>query len=973
MAFPRTACNASSVGSTDRLTRKKSSSSRHDQTPKRIKMNRNDVYVFSHTHWDREWYLSQRQFQVLLARTLDGVLDVLECESVLRTFVAAGQTSILEDYLELRPANLARLQRLVTEGRILVGPWYTMPDLWLPSGEALVRNLLHGRIDCEALGVSPQDVGYVPDSFGHVEQMPQILRGFGIDHYLFSRGRPEAVSNCLEFVWQSPGGNGEVVAHCLPQGYQNGAMLPAAGNVDAIEKRMRSTIDEYARTSSRPDLSLLCNGVDHIWVQGDLPDVLAAAESALPDATFHHGSILDYLDAFDRRDPAAQPLPPYRGVLRRNYQQSGELHGTWSSRIDNKLDNDRCLRFLERVAEPLLALARRSGVDVGEAEMHLAWRLALQNHAHDSICGCSDDRVHEDIAARFRQSLELAEMIVQETLRDWNANVAAGEAALLRLNGLAGGGGVHELRIDSASPTPPEIVDENGDALATQPLSTRKLRRWDVVMRDDADYDEERFEFHEHRLAVALPDAPPCTIQQYAMSDQSASGATGTADECHASDSVLSNRHLRVVLRRDGAIDVFDFASETWFRGLLAMTDEADLGGGYYFAPAPGDKPESSAENGGVRIEVLETGPLRAAVEIAYDWRLAASLDPTMQQRSTARVACPVRLRIALTQDSRSLDVRLRLDNRAIGHRVRLAMPLPFSTREATVERAFVVAHDDLGAYRTDPGQDTHPMRNWVSAAGGGCGLAFVGTGQHEYALDRTGEETSLMITLLRSVEYVLVSGGWATPDARLLGPIEHRFALLFHDGDWRDGQVAERAAAWLNPPLLEPLAGPQPAWSDRMHASVRFEAETEDPWRITPSQRPSWRTYFAERDGWRRSEAAPATPPLPETPMFRIDAEHIVLDCFKPAERGDDDASPRPLVLRFHSVHDRAQEAQLRFADDVVRVHLADLAETPLDEAELVDGRLGLRVKPFEIVTLLLSTASTHRDEYDPLTESDR
>jgi mannosylglycerate hydrolase len=148
----------------------------------------NRAFVVSHTHWDREWYLTQRQFQVLLAETLDEVMDALEIDPAFRTFVADGQTSIVQDYLELRPQRSAQLLRLAQAGRLAAGPWYTMPDLWLPSGEALIRNLLRGRLDCERMGIRPQQVGYVPDSFGHIEQMPQILNGFGIDSYFFSRG-----------------------------------------------------------------------------------------------------------------------------------------------------------------------------------------------------------------------------------------------------------------------------------------------------------------------------------------------------------------------------------------------------------------------------------------------------------------------------------------------------------------------------------------------------------------------------------------------------------------------------------------------------------------------------------------------------------------------------------------------------------------------------------------------------------------
>ena len=137
-------------------------------------------WVVPHTHWDREWYLPFEQFRIYLVQTVDEVLDVLEHDERMR-FTLDGQTVLLEDYLEVRPENEARLDALVRAGRIEIGPSYQLPDEYLVGQESLVRNLLVGRRACKRYGAR-SEAGYAPDTFGHVAQLPQLFRGFGLDN-----------------------------------------------------------------------------------------------------------------------------------------------------------------------------------------------------------------------------------------------------------------------------------------------------------------------------------------------------------------------------------------------------------------------------------------------------------------------------------------------------------------------------------------------------------------------------------------------------------------------------------------------------------------------------------------------------------------------------------------------------------------------------------------------------------------------
>ena len=248
------------------------------------------LFIFSHTHWDREWYLSQNQFQYRLVRTVDEILELLDDSSSFNRFVFDGQTSIIEDYLEIRPERAGDLRRLIAAGKLVIGPWFTMPDVFLPDGESLIRNLARGWADCRRWGAPFPNVGYIPDSFGYVEQLPQILRGVGIDNFEFSRGLPVALSErpdfCREFRWEAPDGSRVLAIH-LPSGYHGGMFLPPPGDRDALVARIRSLVDQSARHTWIPDCVLVPHGIDHCWCQRDIGQVLDALRAAMPEVEFH--------------------------------------------------------------------------------------------------------------------------------------------------------------------------------------------------------------------------------------------------------------------------------------------------------------------------------------------------------------------------------------------------------------------------------------------------------------------------------------------------------------------------------------------------------------------------------------------------------------------------------------------------------------------------------------------------------------
>ena len=110
------------------------------------------LHIVSHTHWDREWYRTFQQFRLQLVHLVDNLLVILDQDPEYLHFMLDGQTIVLEDYLQMRMANLPLLQKHIQEQRILIGPWYILPDEYLVSPEATIRNLMIGRQICSLFG-----------------------------------------------------------------------------------------------------------------------------------------------------------------------------------------------------------------------------------------------------------------------------------------------------------------------------------------------------------------------------------------------------------------------------------------------------------------------------------------------------------------------------------------------------------------------------------------------------------------------------------------------------------------------------------------------------------------------------------------------------------------------------------------------------------------------------------------------------
>jgi alpha-mannosidase len=361
--------------------------------------------VVPHTHWDREWYLPFEQFRLRLGAVVDGVLDTLEDDPSFTSFTLDGQAIVLEDYVEVRPENEGRLRALLAAGRLEVGPSYVLPDEILVDGESLVRNLLLGRRACRRFGVEPSGAGYLPDSFGHPAQLPQILAGFGIRTLLFSRGMGDEIDDVgIVFRWRA--GPAEVVACQMLPHYDNFARLTWYHDA---EQRLRAIVERFgdALRAARQEQIVLANGSDHLPIEPELPAILAGLGAAL-------GAELR-IGRYDEHEPRPGGLPVHEGELVGSRLQN-VLRGVNSARIYLKQANERAERRVLSIETAAALRILREEAPYPAADLRLAWRDLLRNQPHDSICGCSCDEAHRDMLVRYEQLDRTLDYVEREAL-----------------------------------------------------------------------------------------------------------------------------------------------------------------------------------------------------------------------------------------------------------------------------------------------------------------------------------------------------------------------------------------------------------------------------------------------------------------------------------------------------------------------------------------------------------------------------
>jgi alpha-mannosidase len=799
---------------------------------------------------------------------MDELLDLLDKDKDFHSFTMDSQTLCIEDYLELRPEKRQTIQNHVTSGRLIVGPWYSLPEEYLVSGESLVRNLVVGHRVAQSYGKVCK-IGYTPFGYGQTSQMPQIYNGFGIDTIIFYRGINTPHS---EFILEGPDGSRLL-------GMRFGCMSRFSYYVYVYRMLRYGSSDVFARydwdrgaapfrlaTDSHPRAHYyVLDDQKKQWNTAPIPDqlrklvrdesehfstrhiccmqgfdssnpdpketeIMGLCQEMMPEHTIKFSSLQEYMDAMRKevKDPT---------VLTGESRDPGST-GKWthlmgdviSARTRLRRANHQAEVNLQRLAEPWSAIGAMVGGEYLRTALDRAWRFLLQNHPHDAISGGGIDQMEKDSLHRFDHVDIISEGLARRgmeavQIKIDNSDLAAKDAVLTVFNSCPfPRGGVVSCYIDMPAGMGYDAFSvQTPDGKKNQRLQKKDQFEWASLIRNLQDIS---IEMNSQRLHchIEVDDVPALGYRTYHLVRETRfDHVPGTlAPEAN----VLENEHLRVNFKKDGTFDLTHKETERTFAGLHYLEDTGETGHSWIHME-PDDNRTIMSHRSPVCITLEEAGPLFTRMRVDYHMEIPAGIDHELtaqfreaEMNHTSRAKevkeVVVTSRFTLRARQKRLDITTSLTNTCRNHRLRVVFPTHLKADRTNAESAFDVISRDIhvkkgGAYYGRPNPQ-YPMCRFVDMSDGEMGLAVLNTGIREYeAMDRA--DRPLAITLLRAFTYrnCPIFGRWEVyPEmelAQCIGPHEWSYAVYPHIGAWTNG-VYEQAED-LNLPLEAAQVGP--------------------------------------------------------------------------------------------------------------------------------------------------------------------
>ncbi len=769
------------------------------------------VYIISHSHWDREWYMAYEQHHMRLVELMDDLLELFETDPDFDSFHLDGQTIILDDYLQVRPEKKEAVQRAIDAGKLRIGPFYILQDDFLISSESNVRNMLIGMEESKKWG-TPVMLGYFPDTFGNMGQTPQMMKQAGLSAAAFGRGvKPIGFDNQVlaaenyssqysEMWWKGPD-NTEIFGLLFANWYSNGNEVPVEEEAaKAFWNQKLADAEQYAST----DHLLMMNGVDHQPVQKDITKAIKLANELYPDYEFIHSNFVDYLEAVQRDLP--KDLGSVEGELT-SQETDGwyTLANAASARVYLKQWNTKVQRQLENIAEPLATMAYEVSGEYPHDQFDYAWKTLMQNHPHDSICGCSVDSVHREMITRFEKADEVGKYLAEEAMRKLAGAIDTSQLPdksypFLVMN-TAGTPktGETEVTIELERKRFAEGVPEKLYAeLENQPPKTYHVETVDgkylpallseafVTFDYDLPKDRFRIPYMARKITVTLPvnEMPAFSWETFLLVEGPAEIEKQTMIQHEG--RVLENQKVRLEIQTNGTVTLLDKTTGVQLDELLTFEDVGDVGNEYIFKQPENDQAILSKDNENSQVEIVTDTTELAQVKITQQLFVPVAADERLEKEQQMVIefrhrkagrAKEMRMLelttiLSLRKDSKKIDFETMLNNQMKDHRLRVLFPTKLHVKQHEADSIFevVTRPNEVPEGWENPTNPQH-QQAFVRLADEKYGVTVGNYGLNEYEVI---DHSIIAVTLLRCVGELGDWGYFPTPEAQCIG--EHRF-----------------------------------------------------------------------------------------------------------------------------------------------------------------------------------------------------
>ncbi|WP_125762453.1 alpha-mannosidase [Companilactobacillus hulinensis] len=761
--------------------------------------------LVNHTHWDREWYFTTTDALVLSDQLFTEALDELE-KNKDANFCLDGQTSIVDEYVEIHPEAEDRIKKLVAEGRLFVGPWYTQTDALVPDAESIIRNLVIGINDTKQKYGKPMMVGYLPDTFGFNAQLPTLLHQVGIDNFIFWRGTNfDRQMKSVYFKWKGLSGK-EVYAANFPFGYFTAQIdVESKRRLPQFVKERFDPASKFSTEHGDNQELLMPSGIDQMNIVKNMGETV----KKLNDLSNYNTVISSYPE-FIGKLRKQKDLPSYQGELR--LPTYSRVHRTIGSvRHNIKTDNFNLEQKILRRIEPLTVIAKKCDIDIGNGLMIKLWKKLLECQAHDTLGGSVSDNVAVDIEHRFKEANEMAdgiENMIEKKIADY-LNLSDHDVLIFNTD-------AHEYvgpkTISIVASSKKIKFDGLSDAYITDSKHFPTRHHILMMTPKGQEYtDEPEYYQLTFKGNVELP-ALGYKVIHFEDSEEFCPEAVKTP--------VVGNNKIsfgdKFIEFVDGQIN-YGVGNNTKVN-ILELVDSGNDGDTYDYSPLSGDKEISLPLNNsyvekvnGVAKKLVVIGS--ASLPLRLDDRLSLNPDNKL-------VAYKLELEF---NDHDMVNATLKFDNVIESHRLRLRFNSNIDSDEAIahIQDGFVKTNnkpiaDNWNDEFVEKPVNIYDFDKNVSVGDKDSHFTFFGKGMKEYQYNETGLYITLMATTGQLGKPNLAwrpgraSGDTTnqghimmpTPLAQELGENVFKFAFKFENEAFSESKAIKETRSWLTPSI---------------------------------------------------------------------------------------------------------------------------------------------------------------------------
>ncbi|MHB9805711.1 mannosylglycerate hydrolase [Pantoea ananatis] len=769
-------------------------------------MKKRTVHLYTHTHWDQEWYFTSSRSRIYLYNHIKNLIQVLETHPEFPCYLLDAQSSLIESYLQWAPEDRARLTKLIADERLLTGPWFTQTDQLVIHQESVVRNLFYGMEVAQRHG-NVMKLGYVPDCFGQGGNMPQLYRQFGIHHALFWRGIADNTLHETEFFWQGDNGD-RVFALQMPWGYHYGGLL------DETPETMKAFLDEKMAAiearSHRQHL-LFPHGFDQAPVRRNLPELVGQFNACDDSRHYQISNPLTFIKALEQE--VGTDARTLEGEL--TEAKHSRVHKTiFSCRADLKLLNNEIESLLVNTLEPVLAISQSLGNAYPKHIVATIWKLMFYNAAHDSIGGCNSDETNQDVLSRYKEAKGLAQNLLELHTRLITQRIPR----------------QHDFTFTAFNPLPwsvaPDITfeawlpglpftlrDGNGKAIPCVIESEEDLTQYvlnQTIRLDPGKAWHKPEKVCRTRLTVKSPVLPALGYDRWYIDFSEDNAARPALSQ----ETTAENDVYHIQAEVDGLLTITDKRSGKRYPRQMLFVENGDDGDSYNYSPPRADWMITS--EGAMTSVQKQKSSVSQGLILHYALKVPADL--AERAAGTATTTLNLKVNVVLQNDD-LIRFNVEVDNNVLSHRLCVHFATDIAARVSCADQLFgavtrpVQLGKALQCWEEERWQEKpisiEPMQSYVNLHDEQHGFTLHTNGVREYEI--VGDDfNTLSLTLFRTFgfmgkENLLYRPGRAsgesiveTPDAQLLKTLSFAFGWRTYRGTFDEAQHARVSKTWL-------------------------------------------------------------------------------------------------------------------------------------------------------------------------------